>query len=317
MNFNQLDFVNKLGFIYRMFIKVNCVRKSLLRLLIVLFCHILLGCSIANDIKYPKNFDYKEDFVYKEIQTDYFTIAVWQKTGLSSNSKYNSKYNPEYIIYIEGDGNSFNSRGYPTLNPTPKDSKLKKLAFKSKSDNVIYMARPCQFVKDKKCNQSYWTATRFSKEVIDSMSQAIKSIIEDNEVILVGYSGGAQVSGLIAVGDYNINITKLITIAGNLDHKSWTNHHKISKLSGSLDLNDYKEEYLKIPQIHYVGERDKVVPSFLTEKFVEKSRTIEKSEVLIKENNIPIKMDSIKNNNISIVKIPKAGHVDILDKINL
>jgi pimeloyl-ACP methyl ester carboxylesterase len=270
MRFNQLNFD-------RLIIKRNGIEYHLYRFFITFCFTFLVGCSTTSNIKYQK------DFVYKEIPTDNFTIATWQKTNSSSNSKY--------IIFIEGDGNAFNSYGYPTLNPTPKNSKLRKLAFKSNSNNVIYMARPCQFVKDKKCNQSYWTTARFSKEVIDSMAQTIKSIVKDNKIILVGYSGGGQIAGLIAVGNYNINIIKLITIAGNLDHKSWTKHHNITELSGSLDLNNYREQYLKFPQIHYVGEKDKVVPSFLTEEFV-------------------------KNNKL-IVRIPKAGHGDILDKVNL
>jgi hypothetical protein len=69
-------------------------------------------------------------------------------------------------------------------------------------------------------------------------------------------------------------------------------------LTESLDLNNYKKEYLKIPQVHYVGEKDKVIPSFLTEDFVGKSETTEES-------------------NISIVKIPNANHVSILEVIDI
>jgi pimeloyl-ACP methyl ester carboxylesterase len=161
------------------------------------------------------------------------------------------------------------------------------MAFRSSFDKIIYMGRPCQFVMNGKCNQSYWTTGRFSKETVNSMAQAIKKIVGNNKVVLVGYSGGAQIAGLIATGNYNINVVKLVTIAGNLDHKSWTKHHSVTDLSESLDLNDYKDKYLKIPQIHYVGSKDKVVPSFLTEEFV-------------------------KNKEL-IIEIPGANHVNILN----
>ena len=64
--------------------------------LIVLFFVFLAGCS---SISIPK------DFMYKEINTDIFTLASWQK--ISNN-------NEPVKIYIEGDGASFDAYGRPT-----------------------------------------------------------------------------------------------------------------------------------------------------------------------------------------------------------
>ena len=84
---------------------------------------------------------------------------------------------------------------------------------------------------------------------------------------MIGYSGGAQIAGLLSVTK-DLNIQKVITIAGNLDHKAWTEYHHLPPLSESLNLADYKAKFSKIPQIHYVGEKDKVIPPILIKDFV-------------------------------------------------
>ena len=68
------------------------------------------------------------DFIYKEINTDDFVIASWQKI----------KDKDSLIkIYIEGDGNAYTSNGYPTTDPTPKSYFLRNIAFNDTSENVV------------------------------------------------------------------------------------------------------------------------------------------------------------------------------------
>ena len=72
----------------------------------------------------------------------------------------------------------------------------------------------------------------------------------------------------------DLNVKKVITIAGNLDHRAWTEYHHLPPLIQSLNLADYKETFALIPQVHYIGENDKVIPPILTEKFVEDKKSI-------------------------------------------
>jgi hypothetical protein len=218
--------------------------------LIVCFFILLAGC---NSVIVPK------DFLYKDIETNTFALASWQKIG---------DKNSVVKIYIEGDGASFDAYGMPTKDPTPKGRLIRELAFGDMSSNVVYLARPCQFAMNDMCSVRHWTTARFSYEVIDSTYEAIKNIAKDREIILIGFSGGAQVASLVAVLKRDLRIKKVITIAGNLDHLAWTQYHKISHLSESLNLSDYKNEYFKIPQKHYVGGQDNVVPSSLVFDFV-------------------------------------------------
>lgn len=223
-------------------------------ILIVLF---ICGCA---GVKVP------DGFVYEEIETDTFKIATWRKIT-----------NPRNVvrIYIEGDGYAFNAKGKPTLDPTPKSDLVRNIAFNDPNDNVIYMGRVCQYVKDPLCEQKYWTTARFSDEVTDAMGQAIIKSTK-NPVILIGYSGGGQVAGQIALRkwDGQIKVEKIITIAGNLDHKAWTDYHKLPPLTESSNLGDYPTIFSRWPQIHYVGENDEVIPPHLTQNFIKDQNLI-------------------------------------------
>lgn len=200
------------------------------------------------------------DFQYKEVQTRTFKIATWQKI---------KNPNQPYRIYIEGDGYAFNSAGRPSSNPTPHSYLVREMAFGDYHDNVIYIARPCQFVQNEICSQRHWSTARFAPEVINATSEVIENIVGNNEVTLIGYSGGAQVAGLVATNKPQIKTKKLITVAGNLDHLAWTQYHNLPPLNESMNLEAYKSEYLKIPQIHFVGEKDEVIPPNLTRDFIQ------------------------------------------------
>ena len=201
-----------------------------------------------------------DDFLYKEIKTSTFVLASWQKISDNTGS---------IKIYIEGDGASFDAYGRPTKDPTPKGKMVRELAFGDYSPNVVYLARPCQFIMSDICSVRHWTTARFSYEVIDATYKAIKQIAGKRDIILVGFSGGAQVVGLVSVLKRDLNVKKVISIAGNLDHLEWTKHHNLPSLNESLNLADYKSLYFEIPQKHYVGDQDNVIPSDLVVMFTE------------------------------------------------
>lgn len=205
------------------------------------------------------------DFVYKEILTRDFTLVSWQKITEPFGI---------YKIYIEGDGYAFNAHGRATQDPTPKGILVRELAFGDNSPNVVYLARPCQYVKSPICSKRHWTTARFAPEVINAEYEAIKQIAGDNPVILIGFSGGAQVAGLIASAKPGLNVKKVITVAGNLDHLAWTQYHNLPPLNESMNLESYRKQFAQIPQIHYVGSDDKVVPPVLVREFVGKDTRV-------------------------------------------
>ena len=203
-----------------------------------------------------------EDFLYKEIKTDDYVLASWQK--FSNN-------NLPIKIYIEGDGHAYTSNGYPTTDPTPKSYFLRNIVFNDTTANVVYLARPCQYIKNEKNNNIDWTTGRFSQKIVDNMAQAVKQIAEDKEIILIGYSGGALLCGLI-INQYRqeLNVIKWVTIAGLLNHTRWTTYFNYIPLKDSLDLETIPD----IEQKHYIGKKDKIIPYQLTLERVDKANCV-------------------------------------------
>ena len=224
--------------------------KHMKKIMLIILSLFLSGCS---SITAP------DSFVYKEIQTKTFKLASWQKITHPT---------APYKIYIEGDGHAFNAHGQPTRNPTPKGTLVRELAFGDNHENVIYLARPCQYVSSPICSQRHWTTARFAPEVVQAEYEAVKQIAGNNPVVLVGFSGGAQIVGLIAATKPDLNVKKVVTIAGNLDHLAWTQAHNLPPLSESMNLESYQTQFKSIPQIHYVGSKDDVIPPELIRKFV-------------------------------------------------
>lgn len=206
------------------------------------FC--LCACA-TQTVQVPKPYQ------YKEIQTPAFTLAAWVKED--------SKTAP-FHIYIEGDGRAYTNSGFPSSNPTPKNSLMRQMAFKDEAPNVAYIARPCQFVRDPVCSQKDWTIARFSPRAVASMASAIEKVSGARPVEIVAYSGGALLSGLVIVNYPEIKVKQWTTYAGLLNHSSWTKYKRLAPLTKSLDL----EKLPNVPQMHYAGKKDKVIPVTLS-----------------------------------------------------
>ena len=204
-------------------------------------------------------------FHAQETQTRTFKLASWQKITDPTRP---------YKVYIEGDGFAFNRLGRPSQNPTPKGTLMRQIAFNDPSPNVLYLARPCQYVADDFCTPRHWTTARFAPEVIQATYEELQTLAPQKELILIGYSGGAQVAGLLATNKPDLKVKKLITLAGNLDHEEWTRQKGFPPLSESLNLESYRTRYASFPQIHYVGEKDNVIPAKLTFDFVQNPDTV-------------------------------------------
>ena len=194
-------------------------------------------------------------FTYKEIETNTYKLASWQKiTDTKSPIR----------IYIEGDGYAFNHLGQPTDNPTPRGTFLREIAFNDPNQNVVYLGRVCQYVNDRRCSQKDWTTGRFSQDIVNSTTQAIKEISGKQEIILIGYSGGALLSGLIINQNPRMPVKKWITLAGVLNHTKWTEDLNLPPLKDSVDLTTLPN----ISQLHLIGDKDTTVSYKLTESLV-------------------------------------------------
>ncbi len=197
------------------------------------------------------------------LDTGMFGLAGFHRLGNSQKPA---------SVYIEGDGFAWIDRYTVSRNPTPRDPLALKLAALDRAERVLYLARPCQYVElstERNCDQKYWTGHRFSQQVVASYNQALDRIKKEFKVSgfhLIGFSGGGAIVALLAA--QRSDILSLRTIAGNLDHVALNKFRRVSPLTGSLDPIAIAPKLKNLPQIHYAGGQDSVVPSWVSQAFV-------------------------------------------------
>lgn len=172
-------------------------------------------------------------------------------------------------IYIEGDGLAWLASREPSLNPTPTDPIALRLAARDPAANVVWLARPCQYEGfSADCDQAFWTGKRFAPEVIDAYSQALDGLKQAHHFTgfeLVGFSGGGAVAALLAA--HRTDVVNLRTVAGNLDHDAFNALHKVSPMPSSLNPRDEAKKIARLPQLHFIGAKDEVMPQVVFDSF--------------------------------------------------
>jgi len=252
----------------------------IIRLIFLSFILFLTSCNsiyiVKNRIKYADHLVKEQNFIQEIIKTNDFALFSYQKIINPKNKVLN--------IYIEGDGLAWENRYRLSRNPTPTDPIALKMALVDKAENIIYLARPCQYVDfslNKNCaNQEYWSRARFSQKVIDSTNQAIDKIkikYGFKNINLFGFSGGGAVAVLVASKRSDVKSIK--TIAANLNHKMLMKMHKVSPLDQSLDAIDVAYKLSKIRQIHIAGKQDNTVYVRTIESFVNKVNKNSKDKI--------------------------------------
>lgn len=177
-------------------------------------------------------------------------------------------------VYIEGDGLAWLDRHTPSFAPTPSDPLALRLAVADARAQAVYLARPCQYTQGasfKGCEFRYWGTHRFAPEVIGAMDDALgqlKRRYGATDLVLVGYSGGGAVAALLAAR--RDDVAALVTVAGTLDTAHWTQVQGVSPLLGSLNPRDVAARLVTLPQWHFVGLRDNVVPRSVLNQFLDR-----------------------------------------------
>ena len=176
------------------------------------------------------------------------------------------------VVYIEGDGRAWPGRATPPRDPTPRIPVGLRLAARDPRPAILYLARPCQYATPETsigCAAKYWTSHRFAPEVVAAFDVAVdqaKKSFGADDVFLVGFSGGGVIAALLAArrGD----VRGLITVASPLDHAVWTSRARLSPLRGSLNPVEDARALRRVPQRHYLGENDAVVPADAVRAFL-------------------------------------------------
>lgn len=231
------------------------LKTSCYLFLVIVSLFTLTGCITSSLIK-TETEAVHAGFHRQKIKTEDFSFFAYVKINDVTDSTL--------VIYIEGDGYAWKRKNKLSNDPTPKNPVSLKLAISDVSQNVAYLARPCQYLDEtelKDCSSKYWSSHRYAEEVISAMSEAITKIkMQSNasNIEIIAYSGGGAVAMLIAA--QRNDVTNIITIAANIDHESWSEWHGISKLKGSLSPLNYLAKLKGIKQMHFWGDKDDVVP---------------------------------------------------------
>ena len=235
--------------------------KTCFAVVLVLIVGSCTGSSLQDRLDEATRLGGSAGFKFTRIETSFFTLAVFYRSGMDG----------DFNIYIEGDGFAYVTRNRLSENPTPVTPTGLMLAISDLAKNVIYIARPCQYVdlsSETRCSQDYWSTHRFAEEVVASFDQALDRIKKSARVTgfnLVGYSGGGAVAALLAAR--RDDIKSLRTVAGYLDHVALNVEKGVAPLWGSLDPMLVAASLTGIPQVHYSGGRDGVIPPWVGEKF--------------------------------------------------
>ncbi|MBS0285781.1 MAG: alpha/beta hydrolase [Proteobacteria bacterium] len=210
---------------------------------------------------------FQQGFTQKQYATHYFVLTTFEHIPQPA---------PDTLyVYIEGDGNSWKTRYRLSDNPTPKQPLGLKLAINDPHPGVIYIGRPCQYTPlalDKNCDPKYWSSHRYAPEVISSFDELltqVKNKHKNTNFVLVGFSGGASVALLSAAK--RKDVIGIFTVAGDLDHEILNQHHKTTPLTGSLNPSTVAKQINPIPQHHWVGDKDTIVPMWLAQSYAQKA----------------------------------------------
>ena len=211
------------------------------------------------------------------LKTSSFTLTAYSRT---------SQPGDVLNLYIEGDGSAWITPTWRSVDPSPRNPLGLKMATLDPAANVAYLARPGQYPApdSSPVDPVYWSDKRFAPEVITAMNEAIdsmKAITGVSKINLVGYSGGAAIAVLITSrrGD----IISLRTVAGNLDPEAVNRYHRVSPLAGSLNPMDVADKLKGLPQRHFVGSEDAVIPAFIALSFIKRVGNPDCQEITIVE----------------------------------
>jgi pimeloyl-ACP methyl ester carboxylesterase len=171
-------------------------------------------------------------------------------------------------VYIEGDGLAYDADGFATLDPTPRKALGLTLAGRDPAANVIYLARPCQFIHAPRCHSfAEWTSRRFAEPAVAALDEALSRLVPPGSRInLVGYSGGGALAVLLAAR--RSDLASLRTVAGNLDPIGVNRFHHATEELAAFDPEDVAPALKALPQRHFVGRADRVVPASFARAFV-------------------------------------------------
>lgn len=198
-----------------------------------------------------------------DVRAEGFDLLVYEnKTVKSAYKVENQDHERVLRVYLEGDGSPWKYRVFVMADPTPRNPLMLRL-ISYDSNPAVYLGRPCynSSSNDPGCDVSLWTSGRYSDTVVQSMASAIRALsnrYNATQLWLMGHSGGGTLAMLLA--SELPQVTRIVTLAANLDTDGWTSHHRYIPLYSSINPATAPRLRPAVWQWHLVGGRDTVIP---------------------------------------------------------
>jgi len=230
--------------------------------LLISLSFLLAGCVSFDSRVAAKDIAQSAGLNREDVPTTPFLIATWHRMTPPVHSLH---------VYIEGDGFAWKSRTQPSSDPTPRNPIGLMLAAADKHQNVLYLARPCQFFAPPlpaSCGVNVWTNDRFSPSVINAMNDVLNRFVKQYPGVkldLVGYSGGGNIAAILA--ERRTDVQSLRTVAGNLDVAYVNATHHVSAMPNAVSAIDRAFALRTMPQMHFSGDADKTVSPAVAQRF--------------------------------------------------
>ncbi|CCJ99539.1 alpha/beta hydrolase family protein [Cronobacter malonaticus] len=243
---------------------MKMAKKDLLstRVLLIAMTLLFAGCASRDYRETASELAKKRGFILEERSANGMPLVTWQRITPPVT---------RLGVYIEGDGFAWVSRTRPSDDPTPHNPLGLKLATADPSGNVLYLARPCQFIVPplpSACNVHLWTDQRFSSNVIQVMNDVLSKVMQQYpqaRIELVGYSGGGNIAALLAAR--RSDVVSLRTVAGNLDVAYVNALHRVSAMPDAQSAAEVAMKLVNLPQMHFSGADDNTVPPAVARRF--------------------------------------------------
>ncbi|QLR44669.1 alpha/beta hydrolase [Enterobacter sp. RHBSTW-00994] len=236
-------------------------RNIFLVAILISLSFLFSGCASDTRREEAEGIARHAGLIRENIQAPPFLIATWSRITPPVTALH---------VYIEGDGFAWKSRTQPSNDPTPNNPTGLKLAAADANANVLYLARPCQFITPlpASCRVNEWTSDRFAPEIVKAMNDVLNQFVQRYpgvQLDLVGYSGGGNIAALLAARRKDVH--SLRTVAGNLDVAYVNAQHHVTPMPGALNAIDSASSLRLMPQIHFSGERDETVSPEVARRF--------------------------------------------------
>jgi pimeloyl-ACP methyl ester carboxylesterase len=215
----------------------------------LLLCGYLLGCATPLERIEHKAQGYRlADRVVRG--SEFFHRIFWKNLNASITRLH---------VYIEGDGSPWRTTTEVSHDPTPRQPIVLDLMAMDPAP-ALYLGRACYlgFADEPPCAPRLWTSERYGERVVGSMSAALKCVLEglpSLAITFIGHSGGGTLALLLA--ERFPNTRAVVTLAGNLDHRAWTDSHGYTPLTLSLNPTDRPALAPNVKELHVVGGADR------------------------------------------------------------